>query len=482
MIADGDLDGARDCADRLAMVAPDNPTAIALLAEIATAKGDLAEAVRQRRALTEKFPQESAFRRDYGAALIAARDFETCEALIAKLKAGDPQNGLRLEGQLLAERAPEKGHSEFWKAAHEAFPGNADFLRKYLHAALRDGKRDEARGLLDHLFASTLLRASDANFVIGLVNMSEDGGEIRALVRTFLKRFRFTSDYRRLALRLSRIVFADFARAPVASVPQTRRMLRHTQCDPAARDFLERAIGTLDGTLCDTDIDKRQCERFVEDVRAKLAAKTPWSMIRVGDAESNALSYAPEIARHFDGDAAEREVVWWGRTLDAQSRAALGARVLAAMRDADVLGVPTLERLLRDVRPERRDFLSNTRGGRGLAHRDARAGRGRRAFGQARSRDLGAHPARPGEVGSLSRPDRRRGRHRRGVVPRAPVRGDAAFAQHRRASAPRLAGELRHARDGPENPARSARRDDRATCPMISPAAWSSSARATPAR
>lgn len=367
MIADGDLDGARDCAAKLAMVAPDNPTAIALLAEIAAAKGDLAEAVRQRRALTEKFPQESAFRRDLGAALIAARDFEACEALIAKLKAGDPQNGLRLEGQLLAERAPEKGHSEFWRGAHEAFPGNADFLRKYLHAALRDGRREEARAALDHLFASTLLRASDANFVIGLVNMSEDGREIRALVRTFLKRFRSTSDYRRLALRLSRIVFADFAHAPIASAPQTRAMLRHTQCDPAARDFLERAIGALDGTLCDTDIDRRQCERFVEEVRAKLAARTPWSMIRVGDAEANALSYAPEIARHFESDASEREIVWWGRTLDAQSRAALGARVLAAMQGADVLGVPTLERLLRDVRPERRDFLGATRGGRGLA-------------------------------------------------------------------------------------------------------------------
>jgi Tfp pilus assembly protein PilF len=367
MIADGDLDGARDCAGKLAMVAPDNPTAIALLAEIATAKGDLAEAVRQRRALTEKFPQETAFRRDYGAALIAARDFDGCEALIGRLKASDPQTGLRLEGQLLAERAPEKGHSEFWRAAHTSFPDNADFLRKYLHAALRDGKREDARAALDHLFASTLLRASDANFVIGLVNTSEDKAEIRAYVRTFLKRFRGTSDYRRLSLKLSRIVFSDFAKHPIASAPQTRAMLRHTACDPAAKDFLESAIDSLDGTLCDTDIDKRQCERFVETVRAKLVAKTPWSMIRVGDAESNALAYASNIARHFDSDAAEREIVWWGRTLDADARAALAARVLAAMRDADALGIPTLERLLRDVRPERRDFLGPTRGGRGLA-------------------------------------------------------------------------------------------------------------------
>jgi len=366
MIADGAYDEARFCADKLAMVAPDNPAAISLFAEIDEAKGDRASAVKRRRELTEKFPQQSAFWRDYGAALIEAGEFASCEALIARLKASDPQNGLRLEGQLLGARAPELGHSEFWKAAHVAWPDNADFLRKYLHAALRDGRREEARGLLDHLFASTLLRASDANFVIGLINMIEEAGEIRKLVRGFLKRFRGTSDYRRLGIRLSRIVFADFARRPVASAPHTLTMLRHAPCDPHAKEFLEQAIAVLDGTLADTDIARGECERFVAEVRAKLAAKTPWSMIRVGDAESNALTYAPEFARHFDGDAAEREMVWWGRTLDPAPRAALAARVRAAMRDADALGVPTLERLLRDVRLERRDFLSPTRAGRGL--------------------------------------------------------------------------------------------------------------------
>jgi tetratricopeptide (TPR) repeat protein len=366
MIVGGDYDGARECADRLAMVAPDNPAAISLLAEIDEAKGDRASAVKRRRALTEKFPQQSAFWRDYGAALIEAGEYGTCEALVARLKASDPQNGLRLEGQLLGARAPEQGHSEFWRAAHAAWPDNADFLRKYLHAALRDGGREEARGLLAHLFAGTLLRASDANFVIGLINMLDDAAEIRKLVRSFLKRFRGTSDYRRLGIRLSRIVFADFARRPTASAAHTLVMLRHAQCDPAAKAFLEHAIAALDGTLADTDIARGECERFVAEVRSKLAAKTPWSLIRVGDAESNALTYAPESVRHFDSDAAEREMVWWGRALDPAPRAALATRVRAAMRDADALGVPTLERLLRDVRLERRDFLSPTRAGRGL--------------------------------------------------------------------------------------------------------------------
>lgn len=368
MIADGGYDEAKVCADKLAMVAPDNPAAIQVRAEMAAAQGDLHEAVNQRRILTQKFPQQTQFWRDLGAALVAAHQFEECEALIAKLKVSDPQNGLRLEGQLLAERSASLGHSEFWKAAQAAWPDNADFLRKYLHAALRDGKVDEARAALDRLFASTLLRASDVNFVIGLINLEGDteGRGPRALIKTYLKRFRGTSDYRRLGLRLSRAIFASFARRPVVSDRNTRAMLRHAPADAAAAAFLERAMTALEGTLADTDIRRDECERFVALVRENLATKTPWSFIRIGDAEANALTYAPDIARHAARDADERELVWWGRTLSVEARAALNARVLAAMQDADALGVPTLERLLRDVRLERREFLAPGRAGRGL--------------------------------------------------------------------------------------------------------------------
>ena len=102
-------------------------------------------------------------------------------------------------------------------------------------------------------------------------------------------------------------------------------------------------------------------------MRARLRDKVSTSLIRVGDAESNALTYDAEFARYAESDAAEREVVWWGRALDpASARAKLAGRVLDAMRDADILGIPTLERILRDVKPERREFLGNTRAGRGI--------------------------------------------------------------------------------------------------------------------
>jgi hypothetical protein len=146
-------------------------------------------------------------------------------------------------------------------------------------------------------------------------------------------------------------------------------MLRHTPADPAAARFVETTIDLLGGfknALLDTDISRQDAVDFVSRMRALLRDKVPASLIRVGDAESNALSYDAEFARYAQSDASEREIVWWGRAIDESARAKLARRVLDAMRDADVLGVPTLERILRDVKPERREFLGNTRAGRGI--------------------------------------------------------------------------------------------------------------------
>ena len=182
---EGEPDEAKDCADQLALYAPDNPNAIALFAEIDAARGDHASAVRRRKEAAEKFPQLPHLWHEYGVALIAAHDFAQCEALVAQLKNSDPQGAIRLEGLLLAAKFPEAGHSAFWKQAHEAFPQNATFLRRHVLAALRDGKKDEAALALETLFASQLLREGDTNYVIGMVNLLDDdrGRDMRAGAR-----------------------------------------------------------------------------------------------------------------------------------------------------------------------------------------------------------------------------------------------------------------------------------------------------------
>ncbi|MEI9932815.1 MAG: tetratricopeptide repeat protein [Rhizomicrobium sp.] len=372
LVAEGELDDAKTHADHLALYAPDNPNAIALFAEIDAARGDHAGAVRRRKEAAEKFPQQPQLWHEYGSALIAAKQYAECEALVARLKNSNPQGAIRLEGNLLQAKFPESGHSAFWRQAHEAFPQTATFLRRYVLAALRDGKKDEAAKVLDTLFATQPLQQSDTNYVIGMVNLlGDDAVAVRKLVRDFLKRFRGTADYRRIALKLSRIVFRDFPRADrrYPATAKTRGMLRHTPADPNAARFVETACDVLTGyrsALLDTDVSRLEAEDLVAQLRARLRDKVPTSLIRVGDAESNALTYADDIVRYAATDAAEREIVWWGRAIGEGAREKLAGQVLDAMRDADILGVPTLERILRDVKLERREFLGNTRAGRGI--------------------------------------------------------------------------------------------------------------------
>jgi tetratricopeptide (TPR) repeat protein len=371
LVAEGELDEAKAHADHLALYAPDNPNAIALFAEIDAARGDHASAVKRRKEAAEKFPQQPNLWHEYGMALIAAKQFAECEALVVKLKNSNPQGAIRLEGNLLQAKLPEAGHSAFWKKAHEAHPQTPTFLRRYVQAALRDGKKDEAAKALDTLFATQPLNQGDANYVIGMVNLlGGDAAAVRRLVRDFLKRFRGTADYRRIALRLSRIIFRVFP-ARDRSYPataKTRGMLRHMQADAGALAFMNRAcdvLGSHPSALLDTDISHSEGAELVAQLRARLRDKVPTSLVRAGDAEANAFVYEPEIARHAASDTAEREFVWWGRTVDEATRAKLAAQVRDAMLDADYLGIPALEWILRDVKMERREFLG-TRGGRGV--------------------------------------------------------------------------------------------------------------------
>ncbi|HVV64363.1 MAG TPA: tetratricopeptide repeat protein, partial [Rhizomicrobium sp.] len=375
LIAEKDFAEAAKCAEQMLLYAPDNPNAVSLLAEIDEARGESESAIRRRREIAEKFPHQPQLWRDYGLALAQAGQFEDCAALVARLRQSDPLNAILVEGRMLAAREPHGTHLAFWRDAHGRFPQDVEFVRSYLHAALRDGALDDARAALDALLAAGLARASDVNFVIGLVNVLEARGrdsEVRAVARDFLKRFRGSADYRRVSLKLSRIIFRRFSHPErLALSKNTLRMAERTPTDATVRGLFAFAASALERAKCerrllDTDVSEAQCRAFVEEAKARLKAGAPWSFIRVNDGEANALPYEPRLEAHREADAAEREHVWWGRTLPAEERRSLDARVLSAMRAADCLGAPTLARVLREVRLDRPDDFSRGRTRRGL--------------------------------------------------------------------------------------------------------------------
>jgi len=289
-----------------------------------------------------------------------------------------------VHGRVMDRLRPHDDRTDYWGRAVERFPGERAFLRKKVHAALRADRPQEAESGLDLLLRRHRLAERDCNLITGMANLYHRGGDdaaIRMLVRRFLKSLRGTRTYRIAALRLSRLIFAHFPRASEAGEKLAvrgfgdhfRNMLDRSPAGQKPKELLRRVIAVehalaakFPPALLDTHVSPAQCRTFIEIVRARLAAREPFSFIRIGDGEATCLPYEPHLERFAASDAADRERTWWGKPLDPASRTELSALVAGAIWDADCIGVPTVSRFLRDIRLEQDDALEGGRTGRGL--------------------------------------------------------------------------------------------------------------------
>ena len=265
------------------------------------------------------------------------------------------------------------------------FPGNAEtaalgmrICRKSIDAALRAGSLDAAKNFAV-LLAAGEARASDVNLVIGLANIyrgRNDRQELRKTVRAYLKAVLRDPDRRLAALKLSRTIFAEFPNArvePLRVLPRFEKMVRCAPAATGAEAWLlkvcatyARARGKSPSSLLETDCSRLQGETFVGLVRDRVFARKPFSLVRLGDGEANALAYEPEFARFSESDARERERSWWGKELSADARSAMTKQVNTAIWSADALGIPCAGRVLRDMDLKSNDVLNTGRSGRGI--------------------------------------------------------------------------------------------------------------------
>jgi hypothetical protein len=317
--------------------------------------------------------------RDRGHACLAAGDFAQAGAIAEHLVALDLRQGLHLQGQILTGEYPQDDHTDFWSDAAAKCPDDPDFLRKKIHAALKADRLADAESGMALLIETHPTRARDSGFIIGLANIYHRKGDraaLRRIVRKFLKSLRGTTAYRVAALRLSRIIFSHFphtGRIARAYNERFGRMLVRAPINATPKALLTRAVelehalaAKAQIALFDTDVSPRQCGGFISLVRDRLKTGTPFSFVRLGDGESNCLDYEPHLSAFKLSDAVERERIWWGDPLDTGTRAKLSARVSQAIWEADCIGIPTVSRLLRDLKLEENDALESSRPGRGL--------------------------------------------------------------------------------------------------------------------
>lgn len=113
----------------------------------------------------------------------------------------------------------------------------------------------------------------------------------------------------------------------------------------------------------DVKRNPQRAESLVDAVCCRLLAEQGFSVIRLSDGEGYLFRGSN---RHFtQADAANRERHWWGTELNDEVRAHVISSGIEAIEGADIIGVPSIYRFLRDHSPKSRSLVSSIQG-RGL--------------------------------------------------------------------------------------------------------------------
>lgn len=338
-----------------------------LLARNAAASGDAQLALERWRQAATRFPHDARVLRDLGLALAAAGEIAEGGQVADRLLKINRRYGLRVQGQLRVAAKPSADLTDFWAQARREFAAAPEFYRREIDAALRAGRVAEAAETFRALMEKHAAHVSDAAYVVGF--WKQKSADADALKKLLLKKLWGTSQFRPALLRLSRMIFAREARSRRSFAERTRVMVDRAHMPADSRAVLARVLTVQQGlerNFLDSDVSRDVCRAFIAHVHGLLAAGKPAAFVRLGDADANCLPYEPALASFARADAMERETVWWGAPVAEGARAAMAARVLAAVQTCDVVGVPGIEWFLRDIDLERNDSLADGRSGRGL--------------------------------------------------------------------------------------------------------------------
>ncbi len=117
-----------------------------------------------------------------------------------------------------------------------------------------------------------------------------------------------------------------------------------------------------DQDLMDIRIDASEADRLNAYILECLESRRPCSLVRLGDGEAYAFESddigfgKPEL---FRSDNGVRERHWWGMELDEKRRRPIAASVREAVAAADIVGIPSVYRIIRDAGTDELAFGAN---------------------------------------------------------------------------------------------------------------------------
>jgi hypothetical protein len=151
------------------------------------------------------------------------------------------------------------------------------------------------------------------------------------------------------------------------------RAALHDEATAEGADILTELVDTLaqhrdvrpDAHLLDASFLLQDALEVALRLTEAADAMSPFSLVRLGDGEGAMLPYRRELQTFRAMDLAENSKTWWGR--DGSPTAELARELEQAIRAADVIGIPDLDRATRIFyQTARTAFLANGRNMRGL--------------------------------------------------------------------------------------------------------------------
>jgi hypothetical protein len=132
-----------------------------------------------------------------------------------------------------------------------------------------------------------------------------------------------------------------------------RRNFRHLIIEPLSALIRDQR------NLMDIRFSAEQRHRLVTCIKASMAEAKPLSLLRLGDGEAYAYPPVPMEGFPpftFEEDDISFELNWWNEKPTAEVRHDLVARIQQAVARCDILGFPSIYRIIRDLPPPHRRF------------------------------------------------------------------------------------------------------------------------------
>jgi hypothetical protein len=249
----------------------------------------------------------------------------------------------------LADHAALAGHSLFSEAA----------VNLTLDGLVRIGDASALALFLQDVLPAEFARVAPATF-FGCFRLLQQAGQADACERwrrAFLNPLSLEQRLYHLELMAPASPLRQQAQAGWRGIARTFARA-YSAADVADRAFLNDQVlapllslpeGERDALNIRFDDGERQ--RLFAKVEMALRQRQPLSLVRLGDGEG--YGYAIPAGTGLDAagcreDNLVRERMWWGSTIDDAARIAVTGRFRAAVATADIIGIPSIYRLVRD--------------------------------------------------------------------------------------------------------------------------------------